>query len=373
MGKLDALAALVGSGPIQADPVVQVQASSVPVLKSKADMFKALKTVEAQLNKQFDSKVTLVRLGDRVGHVMPSLGGDLPTFDYGVIGTGGIPKGRLIEWFGNEGGGKTTLALHYVAKEQARGGVCAYIDSEHALDPNYMAQLGVDVNELVVAQLDSLEESIETVEALVDARAVTLIVVDSVAALTPAAELAGDSGDSFMGLQARLMGQAMRKLRGKCAVSGIPVIWVNQLRTNLGQTYGNPNVTPGGKALKFFASLRVDISKVGGDDGKIKSGGIDIGHKVRLRAVKNKVGSPAKVTEIDLIYGLGFDTKADTIEYGVSVGAIQQSGAWFTFGEHRAQGKAQLKTLLKDNPEAMTALRAEIEKAQAAQREADKQ
>jgi recombination protein RecA len=368
------LAASVKKEVPKQNPAKQAVAGDTNTPVSKEDKFKQIKAVEAALNKQFGTTSSLVRLGSKVGTVMPSIGGDIYTFDFDVIGTGGIPRGRLIEFFGPESGGKTTLALHYVAKEQARGGICAYIDAEHALDPNYMQQLGVNVDELVVAQPDSLEQSVETAEALVESRTVTLIVIDSVAALTPQAELDGESGDSHMGLQARLMGQALRKLRGKCAISGIPIIFINQLRTNLGQTYGNPEVTPGGKALKFFASLRVDVRRVGGEDGPIKSGDVVIGHRMKLRAVKNKVGPPTRSTVLDLIYGVGIDTFSDFVTYAKDVGAIQQAGAWFKFnGENIGQGLKNTISQLRENSDLMEKVRIEVTKAITAQREADKQ
>lgn len=257
--------------------------------------------------------------------------------------------------------GKTTLALHYVAKEQARGGICAYIDVEHALNPDYMSSIGVNVDELVVSQPESMEDALEILEALVDSELVTLIVLDSVAALCPRAELEGDSGDSCMGLVARLMGQAMRKLRGKCAVNGIPVIFINQTRTSLGQTYGDPTVTPGGKALKFFSSLRVRVSKIGGDPGKIKRGSEVVGHKIKLAVVKNKMGAPAKATEIDLIYGVGLDTFADLIRYAIKVKAVEQKGAWCYFGgKNIAQGSDNLIELARDNSELADQIKAAI-------------
>jgi recombination protein RecA len=341
---------------------------------SKDDKWKALKAVEAQLNKQFSTTTSLVRLGSKVGQLLPSVGGDLYTFDFDVIGTGGIPRGRIIEFFGPESSGKTTLALHYVGKEQKRGGICAYIDAEHALDPTYMAALGVDVDNLLVSQPDSGEQALETAEALVDSHAVDLIVVDSVAALVPQAELDGEMGDSHMGLQARLMSQAMRKLRGKCAMNGVPIIFINQIREKLGVMFGSPETTTGGRALKFYSSLRVDIRRVSGENGKglIKSGDVLIGHQMRLRCVKNKVGTPARSTEVDLIYGVGIDTDADFIAYAKNIGAIEQSGSWFKLnGENIAQGFANTKAAIKDDAKLFEAIRAEVAKAQKAQREAD--
>jgi recombination protein RecA len=352
------------------------QSPPPPTLKqailAKVDRFKALKAVEAALNKQFDTTTSLVRLGDKVNQLMPSLSGDLYTFDFGVIGTGGIPKGRIVEFYGPESSGKTTLALHYVGKVQARGGIAAYVDAEHALDPGYMAQLGVNVDELIVSQPESGEQALETVEALIDSHAVDIIVVDSVAALVPQAELDGEMGDSNMGLHARLMSQAMRKLRGKCATSGIPVIFINQIREKIGVMFGSPEVTTGGRGLKFFASLRIDIRRVGGEPGQIKSGGLIVGYKMKLKAVKNKVGTPLRETLVDLIYGVGIDTYTDFINYAVSVGAIEQRGAWFDFrGKRLGQGITNVIAAVKADDSLMPGIREEVAKAQAAQREAD--
>ncbi len=354
MGKLDALKEFAGGQ----EPPVPVGGKEVELPSSKDDKFKALKVLEKSLNKKLDTTTSLVRLGDKVGQKVPSISGDLPSFDEDAVGCGGVPRGRIVEWFGEESSGKTTLALHYVAKEQARGGICAYIDVEHALNPDYMHNLGVDVDNLVVSQPESMEDALEILEALVESKLVTLIVLDSVAALSPKAELEGDSGDSNMGLVARLMGQAMRKLRGKCSVNGIPIIFINQTRTSLGQMYGDPVVTPGGKALKFFSSLRVRISKVGGDAGKIKQGNDIIGHRIKLAVTKNKFGPPAKTTEVNLIYGVGIDTVSDLIEYAIKVGVIEQKGASFSMnGEKLAFGKENLIDRIKSEPQLLDKIR----------------
>jgi recombination protein RecA len=332
-----------------------------PQLTNNKDKWAAIKTVEKELNKQFKTDLSLVRLGDKVGKLMPSISTNLPTFDYDVIGTGGIPRGRIAELYGEESSGKTTFALFCVAEEQKRGNICAYIDVEFALDPSYMASLGVDVNNLVTAQPESAEQTLDTVTALVDSGAVSLIVIDSVASIVPQAELDGDSGDVHMGLVARLMGQAMRRLRGKCAISNTTLIFINQTRQAIGITYGNPTVTPGGKALKFFSSVRIQISKVGGDDGKITKDGEVIGHKMRLRCTKNKVGMPAKVTEVDLIYGKGLDISTDVLQYALNHEIIAQKGAYFDFeGERVAHGKENLRTWLESNPSAFQAIQNKI-------------
>lgn len=324
------------------------------------------------MNKQFKTTNSLVRLGKQVNVPIPSIATDLYSLDFDVIGTGGIPRGRIIEFFGPESSGKTTAALHIVAQEQKAGGICAYIDAEHALDPTYMKRLGTDVDKLVVAQPDSGEQALETAEALVESRAVSLIVVDSVAALVPQAELDGEMGDSHMGLQARLMSQAMRKLRGKCAVNGVTIIFINQIREKIGVMFGSPETTPGGRALKFYASLRLDIRKVGGEEGSIKSGGILLGHKVRFRAVKNKVGSPARSTEIDLIYGVGFDEKSDFVSFAATHGVLERAGAWYRFkGENIANGLTMTIVKLREDEKLYNEVAAEVKKSLAAQREAD--
>lgn len=338
-----------------------------------ADKFKALEQVKKALDKQFNTTTSLVRLGSKVGIPMPSMPTDIYTLDHEVIGTGGIPKGRILELFGPESSGKTTIALHIVAKEQQRGELAAYIDAEHALDPGYMSQLGVDVDNLLVSQPDSGEQALETAEALVESGAISLIIIDSVAALVPQAELDGEMGDSHMGLQARLMSQAMRKLRGKCARNNVTIIFINQIREKIGVMFGSPETTTGGRALKFYSSVRLDIRRVSGEDGKgkIMSGGVQIGHVIRIRAVKNKVGTPTRSTEVDLIYGVGIDTEADFAQYAVNTGAIQQGGAWYQFpgGFDKVQGLNAVKALLKSSPEVKAAVVAEIEKARAAQKE----
>lgn len=359
------LAAIAGKTPeIQAQPEMK----PAPKLQSTDDRWKALKAVSDALNKQFNTSNSIVRLGSKVNVAMPSLASGLYTLDYDVIGIGGLPKGRIIEFFGPESSGKTTLALHFVGEEQRRGNLCAYVDAEHALDPTYMHKLGVDVDNLAVSQPDSGEQALETTEALVDSGAVSLIVVDSVAALVPQAELDGEMGDSHMGLQARLMSQAMRKLRGRCAINGVTVIFINQIRERLGVMFGNPETTTGGRALKFYASLRLDIKKVGGDEGKIVSGGVSIGHKMRLTAVKNKVGTPARKTEVDLIYGVGLDKEADLVDYASNIGAIDKSGSWFSFkGERLGQGRLNTIQVLKGDTKLMSAVGEEVKKAIAAQ------
>ena len=295
------------------------------------DKWKALAAVEASLNKQFNTTSSIVRLGNKVNIPLPSISTGLPTFDYDVVGTGGIPRGRVVEILGAESGGKTTFCLTVTASEQNQGGICAFIDSEHSLDVTYANNLGVDVDNLVVSQPDSGEQALETVEALVDSGAVSLIVVDSVAALVPQAELDGEMGSSHMGLQARLMSQAMRKLRGKCHALNVTILFTNQIREKIGVFYGSNETSPGGRALRFYASLRLDIRKIGGEAGQLKEGTQTIGHKVKIKAIKNKVGIPFKETQFNLIYGKGFDKDTDLIQYAINSGTVEQKGAWCSF------------------------------------------
>jgi recombination protein RecA len=307
-----------------------------------------------------------VRLGDKVNVALPSINTGLPTLDYGIIGTGGIPRGRLIELFGPESSGKTTLALHIIGCEQNNGGICAYVDAEHALDPTYAHKLGVNVDDLVVSQPDSGEDALDTVEALVESQAVTLIIVDSVAALVPRAELEGDMGDSHMGLQARLMSQACRKLTGICAKNQVTVIFINQIREKIGVMFGSPETTTGGRALKFYASVRLDTRR----REVIKDGENVIGHEIRIKAVKNKVGTPLKETTISLIYETGFDTTKNLIEYAVNLEVINQAGAWYRFqGANIGQGLPKTIETLKLRKSLMKRVMQEIDKALKAQKE----
>ena len=339
-------------------------------LTTKSDKFKALEAVAKSLNKQFGTTQSIVRFDPKKALVlMPSIATGVYSVDYDLIGTGGIPRGRIIEIFGPESSGKTTEALEIVAAEQrTTDNLAAYVDVEHALDMKYAAQLGVKTDELLISQPDSGEDALETVEALIDSGAVSVIVVDSVAALVPRAELGGEMGDSHMGLQARLMSQAMRKLTGKVAKSGVVLIFINQIREKIGVMFGSPETTTGGRALKFYASVRLDVRKV----GWIKSGDVIIGHQLKIKAAKNKVGMPHREVIVDLIYGKGVDRNKDFVEYAVRVGAIQKSGAWYNFGEERlGQGLTNAVANVTMNTDLHRKIEVEIAKAQAAQREAD--
>lgn len=341
-------------------------------LATRAELFKILEGVEKELNKQFNTEKSLVRLGSKVGIIMPHTSTGIPSVDYGVIGIGGIPRGRIIEIYGPESAGKTTFALEVVAEEQRTGALAAFVDAEHALDPNYAKKLGVDVENLFVSQPDSGEQALETVIALVESKAVSIVVVDSVAALTPQAELDGEMGDSHMGLQARMMSQAMRKLRGICAINQVTVIFINQIREKIGVMFGSPETTTGGKALKFYSSLRFDVRRIGGEPGKIMSAGVLIGHKMKIKAVKNKVGSPFRETIVNVIYGKGVDRFFDTVMFAKDVGAIETAGAWYRFkGENLGNGIDKTVDFLREQPELMVQIKAEIAKAIKAQQEAD--
>lgn len=334
----------------EVNTILAQKPKSVPEISvSKKDKFKMLEQVAKDLDKQFDTTLSIVRLGSKVGVQIPSIPTNIPSLDNEVIGCGGIPRGRIVEIYGPESSGKTTICLHIVACEQQNtDNICAYVDAEHAIDVTYAASLGVNVKELLISQPDSGEQALETVEALIDSKAVSLIIVDSVAALVPQAELDGEMGDSHMGLQARLMSQACRKLRGKAAANGITVIFINQIREKIGVLFGSPETTTGGRALKFFASLRLDVRRkdVIGDKERPD------GHILKIKAVKNKVGAPMRETFVDLVYGKGLDTWKDLIDYGVTLGVIEKSGAWYSFnGERLGQGLTNAGESVRLSPE----------------------
>lgn len=314
---------------------------------------KALDLALSQIERQF-GKGTIMRLGEGVRVEVPtistgSLGLDL------ALGVGGLPRGRIVEIFGPEASGKTTLALHVVAEAQKEGGVAAYIDAEHALDVNYARQLGVKVEDLLLSQPDTGEQALEIADILVRSGAVDVIVIDSVAALVPRAEIEGEMGDQFIGLQARLMSQALRKLTGTISKSQAIVIFINQIRHKIGVTFGNPETTPGGNALKFYASVRIDIRKL----ASIKEGENTVGHRTKVRVVKNKVAPPFKEAEFDIMYGQGISKEGEILDLGTSLGLIEKSGTWYSYGDKRlGQGKENAKAFLKENPDVM----AEIER-----------
>ncbi len=317
----------------------------------------ALSLAMDQIQKQFGSG-SIMRLGDAtIAQVETSSSGSL-SLDLAL--GGGYPKGRIIEIYGPESSGKTTLTLHAIAEMQKNGGTAAFIDAEHALDPSYAKKVGVDVSNLYVAQPDTGEQALEICETLVRSSAVDLVVVDSVAALTPKAEIEGDMGDSHMGLQARLMSQALRKLTGIISRSNTTVIFINQIRMKIGVMFGNPETTTGGNALKFYASVRLDIRRT----GQIKAGEDIVGNETRVKVVKNKVAPPFRVAEFDIMYNEGISKTGDLVNLGVKTGILTKSGAWIGYGgENIAQGKEAAKQYLKDNPKIAEKIEKEIRAA----------
>ena len=319
---------------------------------------KALEAALAQIEKQF-GKGAIMKLGDSALKDGISV---IPTgcleLDY-ALGVGGVPRGRIIEIYGPESSGKTTVALHIVAESQKRGGTAAFIDAEHALDPVYARNLGVNVDELFVSQPDTGEQALEITETLVRSGAVDIVVVDSVAALVPKAEIEGDMGDSHVGLQARLMSQALRKLAGVIGKTNTVVIFINQLREKVGVMYGNPETTTGGRALKYYASIRLDVRKV----DSIKNGSDVIGNRTRIKVVKNKVAPPFKTAEFDIVYGEGISKEGSLLDIAVDKKVIQKAGAWFSYGDMRiAQGRDNARTFLKENPELCAEIEAKVRK-----------
>ena len=319
-----------------------------------SDKSKALDTAILQLEKKYGSG-TIMRLGDNNALNVEAISTGSITLDC-ATGIGGFPRGRIIEVYGPESSGKTTLALHVVAEAQKLGGEAAFVDAEHALDPVYAKNLGVDVDSLLVSQPDNGEQALEIADSLIRSSALDVIIVDSVAALVPRAEIDGDMGDSHVGLQARLMSQALRKLAGVISKSNTIIIFINQLREKVGVVYGNPEVTTGGRALKFYASIRVDVRRIEQLKG---SGGEFIGSRTRAKIVKNKVAPPFKTAEFDIMYGEGISKVGEIVDLGVNYGIIKKSGAWFSYGETRlGQGRDNVKNLFKNDK----ALSDEIEK-----------
>ncbi len=321
---------------------------------------KALATALAQIEKDF-GKGTIMKLGDNARMNVQSVPTGSLTLDL-ALGIGGVPRGRIVEIFGPESSGKTTVALHIAAEVQKLGGEAAFIDAEHALDPVYAKALGVDIDKLLVSQPDSGEQALEITEALVRSGAVDVIVVDSVAALVPQQEIDGVMGSSHVGLQARLMSQALRKLSGSIAKTNSVVIFINQLREKVGVMYGNPETTPGGRALKFYASVRIDVRKT----ETLKQGGEMYGNRVKCKVVKNKVAPPFKIAEFDIIYGKGISKSGEIVDIGIELGIVQKSGSWFSYnGERIGQGKENAKEFIESDP----ALLAEIEEKIKAQKD----
>ena len=307
---------------------------------------KALEAVMAQIDKNY-GKGAVMRLGDKETTKTEVISTGAIALD-AALGIGGLPRGRVIEIYGPESSGKTTVALHAVANVQKAGGVAAFIDAEHALDPIYAAKLGVDIDQLLVSQPDTGEQALEIMDMLVGSGAVDIVVVDSVAALVPRAEIEGDMGDSHVGLQARLMSQALRKITGRLSATGTTAIFINQLREKIGVFFGSPETTTGGKALKFYASVRIDIRRI----ETLKDGANPIGNRTRAKVVKNKMAPPFKQAEFDILYGEGISVEGGILDLAVENDIVKKSGAWFTYdGEQLGQGRENVRKLLKDNPE----------------------
>jgi len=323
------------------------------------DKQKALDAAIAQIDRAF-GKGSVMKLGQRP---VPSDVDTVSTGSLGLdiaLGIGGLPKGRIVEIYGPESSGKTTLALHVVAETQKAGGVAAFVDAEHALDPTYAKKLGVDVNELLISQPDTGEQSLEIADTLVRSGAVDVLVVDSVAALTPRAELEGEMGDSHVGLQARLMSQALRKLTGSISKSRCMVIFINQIRMKIGVMYGNPETTTGGNALKFYSSVRLEIRRT----GQIKDKDDIVGNATRVKVVKNKMAPPFKQVEFDIMYGEGISKMGELIDLGVKAGVVEKSGSWYSYDSQRiGQGRENAKTYLRDTPEVAETIEKAVRKS----------
>src|ERR1700761_2351160 len=322
------------------------------------DRSRAIDLALSQIEKQF-GKGSIMRLGNKEAIVPISVvsTGSI-SFD-SALGVGGVPRGRVIEIFGPESSGKTTITLQIVAEAQKAGGLAAFVDAEHALDPAYAKKLGVDVDNLLVSQPDYGEQALEIVEALVKSGAIDVLVVDSVAALVPKAELDGEMGDSHVGLQARLMSQALRKLTGTVAKSRTCLIFINQIREKIGVMFGNPETTTGGKALKFYSSVRIDIRRI----GAVKEGEVVVGSRTKVKIVKNKVAAPFRDAEFDILYGEGISREGDVLDLAVTHNIVEKSGAWFSYaGERIGQGRENVRQYLKDNPETFTKMDADLRK-----------
>ena len=324
----------------------------MPAASQTQDRSKALATALAQIDKSF-GKGSVMRLGDESRPPVSVIPTGSVALDV-ALGVGGLPRGRIVEVYGPESSGKTTVALHAVASAQRAGGNAAFIDAEHALDPVYAKALGVDIDNLLVSQPDTGEQALEITDMLVRSGGLDIIVIDSVAALVPKAEIEGEMGDSHVGLQARLMSQALRKITGALSSTGTTAIFINQLREKIGVFFGNPETTTGGKALKFYASVRLDVRRIGG----LKDGDQPVGKRTRVKVVKNKMAPPFKQAEFDILYGQGISREGSLLDLGVDNGVVRKSGAWFTYGEDQlGQGKENARNFLKDNPQ----LAAEIE------------
>ena len=317
-------------------------------LEAGAERTKALDMALGQIEKQFGNGAVM-KMGDKGSMAIETVPTGALALDL-ALGIGGIPRGRVVEIFGPEGSGKTTLATHVVAEAQRNGGICAYIDAEHAMDPTYARAIGVDVDELLISQPDTGEQALEIADMLVRSGALDVVVIDSVAALTPRAEIEGEMGDAHVGLQARLMSQALRKLTSNLNKSQTILIFINQLREKIGVMFGSPETTPGGRALKFYSSVRLDIRRI----EAIKDGLEVVGNRTRVKVVKNKCAPPFRQAEFDIMYGRGISREGSVVDLGVDLGVVKKSGAWYTYeGEQLGQGRENAKKFLLENPEVM--------------------
>jgi recombination protein RecA len=311
-----------------------------------SDRDKALDMALGQIDKQF-GKGAIMRMGERTNMQIEAVSTGALSLDL-ALGIGGLPRGRITEIYGPESSGKSTLAMHVVAEAQRNGGVCAYIDAEHAMDPVYAKAIGVDIDQLLISQPDTGEQALEIADMLVRSGAIDVLVIDSVAALTPRAEIEGEMGDSHVGLQARLMSQALRKLTGNLSKTRTIAIFINQLREKIGVMFGSPETTPGGRALKFYSSVRLDIRRI----ESLKDGAEIVGNRTRVKVVKNKCSPPFRQAEFDIMYGQGISREGSLIDMSVDLGIVKKSGAWFTYeGEQLGQGRENAKTFLRENPE----------------------
>jgi recombination protein RecA len=343
--------------PRQRDPALEVNRRQAAREERGPTMErdKALEAALSQIEKQF-GKGSVMRMGEHTGMGIEVISTGAMALDL-ALGIGGLPRGRIIELFGPESSGKSTLALHVVAEAQRNGGICVYIDAEHALDPVYAKAIGVDVDELLISQPDTGEQALEIADMLIRSGAMDVIVIDSVAALVPRAELEGDMGDTHVGLQARLMSQALRKLTGTLSKSSTIALFINQLREKVGVIYGSPEITPGGRALKFYSSVRLDIRRL----ESIKDGAEIIGNRTRVKVVKNKCAPPFRMAEFDIVYGRGISREGSVLDVAVDLGIAKKSGAWYTYeGEQLGQGRENAKQFLRESPELMVELHQRI-------------
>jgi recombination protein RecA len=319
------------------------------------DKSKAIDAAVSQIERQF-GKGSIMRMGDDDRPKVPAISTGALALDL-ALGVGGVPRGRIVEIFGPESSGKTTLALHIIAEAQKSGGLAAFVDAEHAIDPTYAQAIGVDLEDLYFSQPDNGEQALEIADTLIRSGALDVVVIDSVAALVPRAEIEGEMGDSHVGLQARLMSQALRKLSGSLNRSGTTAIFINQLREKIGVMFGSPETTPGGRALKFYSSVRLDIRRI----GALKAGNDTVGNQTRVKVVKNKVAPPFKVVEFDVMYGEGISREGSLLDIGIENGVVQKSGAWFAYGDERlGQGRENAKIFLKENEGVRNRILAEI-------------